>query len=77
MKTPYIAYSKPPFSSFVQLLLSPALFIAISLAEYVVMLKSRFLLYNILDLHLSSFGTLVPAVPCCVFYTTRHHGEVL
>ena len=30
------------------------------------------LLNFIMDLHLSSLGTLVPEGPCCVFYVTRH-----
>ena len=28
--------------------------------------------FDIVDLNLSRFGTLVPATPCCVFYARRH-----
>ena len=33
---------------------------------------SSFLLNDIMDLNLSSLGTLVMAAYCCAFYATRH-----
>ena len=64
---PYIAW--PPF----RILLPPSstVFVALLLWLNVWSHQICVILHEIMDLHLLSLGTLVPAVPCCVFYT-RH-----
>ena len=89
MKMPLSCQPSPPFSNFIdnpQASTSTACSFCclVSLTEWVIVPHLCFILLNdIMDLDMSSLGTLVPEEPCCVFYTTRHqiygdltHNEV-
>ena len=79
MKTPYIV--NPPH--FFQILSGPqtpcSFCCLVSLTEWVIVLHllCYFTLNDIMDLHMSIVGTLVPVPegPCCLFYATRHQGQ--
>ena len=65
--SPYIAY--PPFQILSNTPPHPHTPSTVVVALF---LWLDILLYDIMDLNLSSLGTIVLAAPCCVFYTTRH-----
>ena len=80
MKTPYIAYPTP-----FQILPNPSslspptptptalsVVLFLQLNGWSCHICCGILLNDIMDLHMSSFGTLVPEGPWCVFYATRH-----
>ena len=83
----HIVYPPPPLPPFFELFppltphalrLQPATSIPIALLLpcFFCWMGDRATFYDLLnfimDLHLSSLGTLVPEGPCCVFYVTRH-----
>ena len=48
------------------------LLFAVSMAEWVITPHSMCYFNDIMDLHMSSHGTLAPEGPWCVFYATGH-----
>ena len=77
MNTPVLFIS--PFSNFVQPpsplpchLQPPAPLLFLRLNWWLRHIWCAVLLNDIMDLHMSSLGTLVPEGPCCVFYATRY-----
>ena len=76
-RSPILTTLTPPPSSLLQILsnlpsstLFVALFIWLNVSSHH---SCVILLNNIMDLDLSSLGTLIWAAPCYVFYATRHH----
>ena len=79
-RPPYIAYPPPLFFKFSPPSSFPvasnphahcSFWCLASLAEWVIMPHLMCYFIDIMDLHMSSFGTLIPEGPWCVFYATR------
>ena len=75
---PLILLIPPPasFSNFVEPLTLPSCFFCclVSLTEWMIVphLLCHFSFHDIMDLHMTSLGTLVPQGLCSAFYATRH-----
>ena len=68
-------HTSPPLPFRLQLPPLTALYVVlfIWLYEWLCHIWCAILLNDIIDLHMSSLGTLAPERPSCVFYATRHH----